>query len=249
MSLNGEKKAALTAAMMIPLVEASIGTNWLPTLIICLGAYILTICLSYIGKPKWFRIPEIIILILLIPFLLKDVHQSWPSRGTEYAVPFVIIALALYAAVKKRGLRCAAVLRYGIYGVLLTLGYGAIANIEIKELLPRAEYANMKLAIILLIPMLIEEGGEGVPKGIYLFPITSSFLTANQTGRTLYQFSKGIAIHGIAEHFESITACASFAGYFALTALLLEEAAKRIEKGKEWKIPLIATIGYAAILM
>lgn len=212
-------------ALVIPAAEAAIGTNWLPTLISALGAELLCTWLNGNQKPKlrWLSCLRILALSFLLASFLEPMQRTWADDRGRYAVPAVILALAVYASTKGNGMRRAAnVLRYGMYAVLGILAYASIKRTEISGWMPSPELPSASLAVILLLPLLQPNGERGKALFLFPFPILAALLTAGTKTDNLYAYARGLSLHGVAEHLESLAACAATVGWFALVCYITE---------------------------
>lgn len=219
-------------ALAIPAIDAAIGINWLPVLIVSLAAMLIWIWMEHVQTecPKWLGILRTVSLPLIGGYLLKGAASSWPGEGARWAVPLVLGMLALYATAKgaDASIRAASVLRYGMYLVLLLLLYMGISQTDYTQWKPKPQLPSAMLCTALLLPVIGKKtGGKG--KLIVFLPIAASLVTAGVTANGLYSYSRGLSLHGNSAHMESITACAMTVGYFALFLYVLDSAAK------EWK--------------
>lgn len=219
-------------ALAIPAIDAAIGINWLPVLIVSLAAMLIWIWMEHVQTecPKWLSILRTVSLPLIGGYLLKGAATCWPGEGARWAVPLVLGMLALYATAKSAdaSIRAASVLRYGMYLVLLLLLYMGISQTDYTQWKPKPQLPSAMLCTALLLPVIGKKtGGKG--KLLAFLPIAASLVTAGVTVNGLYSYSRGLSLHGISAHMESITACAMTVGYFALFLYVLDSAAK------EWK--------------
>lgn len=209
-------------ALIIPAVEASVGKNWLPTLVLVLASFLLCTWMSTLNGPdwKWLRFLRCITLVFLLSWSLGWTHRCWPGRGAAIAVPGLLLALAGYGVWKGSGRNACTVLRYGMYLVLAALGILGVSQIKPEGLTPQAQLPDMTLAVILLLPLIGARDGKWSYPRVGIAAVVSAVLTMGYS--TLYDYSRGLSIGGVTEHVESIAACAITAGYFGFITYLLD---------------------------
>ena len=219
-------------ALTIPAAEAAVGKNWLPTLILALASFLLCSWTSGQEDPdwKWLRFLRCVVVTLLLAWSLDWTHQCWPGRGAAMVVPGVLLIPAIYAVWKKSGARACTVLRYGMYLILFLLGILGVSQVKLNQLRPVAQLPDMRLAAILLLPVLARKSGKWRYSPIGAAAVAASILTVGCT--SLYDYSRGLSIHGVTEHMESLAACTITVGYFSYICYLLD--AIRREGEKPW---------------
>lgn len=229
-------------ALTVPAAEAAAGKNWLPTLILALASVLVCTWISALADPnlQWLNDLRSIAAVLLLSGLLNWTHDCWPGRGAAYAVPGVLVLLAVYAVWRGSAVRAASVLRYGVYLIFLLLAISGLLQLRWSQLRPRAELPSMALAAALLLPLLGRKGKTWhvFPNG--LIAATAAFITAGTA--SLYAYSRGLSLAGVTEHLESLAACALTAGWFASICYVLDSVKEKEEKDN--RIPFLGVLAY-----
>ena len=224
---ENREAAFAAAAMIVPAVEAGVGRNWLPVLIVGLASELLY-CIQREPKgelPGWMSMLRVATMLFLASWLMGRIAEPWPGRAAEYVVPLAVLVLAA-ASVRmgsEEAAAAAGVLRYGIYGVLALLLVAGVKEVSWQELRPKAELPDGALAAILLLP-LMSSHKRGSCNALPLAAILGSIVAAG--AYNLYEYSRTLSINGAAERMESIAACAITAGYFGMLSWLLDGCAK-----------------------
>lgn len=229
-------------ALTVPAAEAAAGKNWLPTLILALASVLVCTWISALADPnlQWLNDLRSIAAALLLSGLLNWTHDCWPGRGAAYAVPGVLVLLAVYAVWRGSAVRAASVLRYGVYLIFLLLAISGLLQLRWSQLRPRAELPSMALAAALLLPLLGRKGKTWhvFPNG--LIAAAAAFITAGTA--SLYAYSRGLSLAGVTEHLESLAACAITAGWFASICYVLDSVKEKEEKDN--RIPFLGVLAY-----
>lgn len=229
-------------ALTVPAAEAAAGKNWLPTLILALASVLVCTWISALADPnlQWLNDLRSIAVVLLLSGLLNWTHDCWPGRGAAYAVPGVLVLLAVYAVWRGSAVRAASVLRYGVYLIFLLLAISGLLQLRWSQLRPRAELPSMALAAALLLPLLGRKGKTWhvFPNG--LIAAAAAFITAGTA--SLYAYSRGLSLAGVTEHLESLAACALTAGWFASICYVLDSVKEKEEKDN--RIPFLGVLAY-----
>lgn len=229
-------------ALTVPAAEAAAGKNWLPTLILALASVLVCTWISALTDPnlQWLNDLRSIAAVLLLSGLLNWTHDCWPGRGAAYAVPGVLVLLAVYAVWRGSAVRAASVLRYGVYLIFLPLAISGLLQLRWSQLRPRAELPSMALAAALLLPLLGRKGKTWhvFPNG--LIAAAAAFITAGTA--SLYAYSRGLSLAGVTEHLESLAACALTAGWFASICYVLDSVKEKEEKDN--RIPFLGVLAY-----
>lgn len=229
-------------ALTVPAAEAAAGKNWLPTLILALASVLVCTWISALADPnlQWLNDLRSIAAVLLLSGLLNWTHDCWPGRGAAYAVPGVLVLLAVYAVWRGSAVRAASVLRYGVYLILLLLAISGLLQLRWSQLRPRAELPSMALAAALLLPLLGRKGKTWhvFPNG--LIAVAAAFITAGTA--SLYAYSRGLSLADVTEHLESLAACALTAGWFASICYVLDSVKEKEEKDN--RIPFLGVLAY-----
>lgn len=229
-------------ALTVPAAEAAAGKNWLPTLILALASVLVCTWISALVDPnlQWLNDLRSIAAVLLLSGLLNWTHDCWPGRGAAYAVPGVLVLLAVYAVWRGSAVRAASVLRYGVYLIFLLLAISGLLQLRWSQLRPRAELPSMALAAALLLPLLGRKGKTWhvFPNG--LIAAAAAFITAGTA--SLYAYSRGLSLAGVTEHLESLAACALTAGWFASICYVLDSVKEKEEKDN--RIPFLGVLAY-----
>lgn len=229
-------------ALTVPAAEAAAGKNWLPTLILALASVLVCTWISALADPnlQWLNDLRSIAAVLLLSGLLNWTHDCWPGRGAAYAVPGVMVLLAVYAVWRGSAVRAASVLRYGVYLIFLLLAISGLLQLRWSQLRPRAELPSMALAAALLLPLLGRKGKTWhvFPNG--LIAAAAAFITAGTA--SLYAYSRGLSLAGVTEHLESLAACALTAGWFASICYVLDSVKEKEEKDN--RIPFLGVLAY-----
>lgn len=229
-------------ALTVPAAEAAAGKNWLPTLILALASVLVCTWISALADPnlQWLNDLRSIAAVLLLSGLLNWTHDCWPGRGAAYAVPGVLVLLAVYAVWRGSAVRAASVLRYGVYLIFLLLAISGLLQFRWSQLRPRAELPSMALAAALLLPLLGRKGKTWhvFPNG--LIAAAAAFITAGTA--SLYAYSRGLSLADVTEHLESLAACALTAGWFASICYVLDSVKEKEEKDN--RIPFLGVLAY-----
>ena len=229
-------------ALTVPAAEAAAGKNWLPTLILALASVLVCTWISALADPnlQWLNDLRGIAAVLLLSGLLNWTHDCWSGRGAAYAVPGVLVLLAVYAVWRGSAVRAASVLRYGVYLIFLLLAISGLLQLRWSQLRPRAELPSMALAAALLLPLLGRKGKTWhvFPNG--LIAAAAAFITAGTA--SLYAYSRGLSLAGVTEHLESLAACALTAGWFASICYVLDSVKEKEEKDN--RIPFLGVLAY-----
>ena len=229
-------------ALTVPAAEAAAGKNWLPTLILALASVLVCTWISALADPnlQWLNDLRSIAAVLLLSGLLNWTHDCWPGRGAAYAVPGVLVLLAVYAVWRGSAVRAASVLRYGVYLIFLLLAISGLLQLRWSQLRPRAELPSMALAAALLLPLLGRKGKTWhvFPNG--LIAAAAAFITAGTA--SLYAYSRGLSLAGVTEHLESLAACTLTAGWFASICYVLDSVKEKEEKDN--RIPFLGVLAY-----
>lgn len=229
-------------ALTVPAAEAAAGKNWLPTLILALASVLVCTWISALAEPnlQWLNDLRSIAAVLLLSGLLNWTHDCWPGRGAAYAVPGVLVLLAVYAVWRGSAVRAASVLRYGVYLIFLLLAISGLLQLRWSQLRPRAELPSMALAAALLLPLLGHKGKNWrvFPNG--LIAAAAALITAGTA--SLYAYSRGLSLAGVTEHLESLAACALTAGWFASICYVLDSVKEKEEKDN--RIPFLGVLAY-----
>lgn len=229
-------------ALTVPAAEAAAGKNWLPTLILALASVLVCTWISALADPnlQWLNDLRSIAAVLLLSGLLNWTHDCWPGRGAAYAVPGVLVLLAVYAVWRGSAVRAASVLRYGVYLIFLLLAISGLLQLRWSQLRPRAELPSMALGAALLLPLLGRKGKTWhvFPNG--LIAAAAAFITAGTA--SLYAYSRGLSLADVTEHLESLAACALTAGWFASICYVLDSVKEKEEKDN--RIPFLGVLAY-----
>ena len=229
-------------ALTVPAAEAAAGKNWLPTLILALASVLVCTWISALADPnlQWLNDLRSIAAVLLLSGLLNWTHDCWPGRGAAYAVPGVLVLLAVYAVWRGSAVRAASVLRYGVYLIFLLLAISGLLQLRWSQLRPRAELPSMALAAALLLPLLGRKGKTWhvFPNG--LIAAAAAFITAGTA--SLYAYSRGLSLAGVTEHLETLDDCALTAGWFASICYVLDSVKEKEEKDN--RIPFLGVLAY-----
>lgn len=229
-------------ALTVPAAEAAAGKNWLPTLILALASVLVCIWISALADPnlQWLNDLRSIAAVLLLSGLLNWTHDCWPGRGAAYAVPGMLVLLAVYAVWRGSAVRAASVLRYGVYLIFLLLAISGLLQLRWSQLRPRAELPSMALAAALLLPLLGRKGKTWRVSPNGLIAAAAAFITAGTA--SLYAYSRGLSLAGVTEHLESLAACALTAGWFASICYVLDSVKEKEEKDN--RIPFLGMLAY-----
>lgn len=221
-------------AMLIPLLECSVGNPWWMNSLMVLGCVVLCMLCRPLEPPKWLEWMQLAGRGLLLGTFLHSASYFWPGEKAEYVVPLAILLFAEQAAERgeKTAARSVNILRYGVLAVLGIVLFSAIPETDWGK--REAAMRNVTLLPVLLLPMIGRrklQAGQGI--AILCTVVISGWVIGNVTGPqgNLYELSRSISILGIAQRFESVTAVAMTIGYFGLSTFLL-----RSGEGKEREI-------------
>lgn len=209
-------------ALVVPAAEAATGKNWLPTLVLALAAFLLCTWTSVQPEPewKWLHPMRCIAVVFLLAWSLSWTHNCWSGEKSSYVVPGALMVLAMYAVCKGRAQSASTVLRYGMYLILAALALLGIPQIKLDNLRPAPQMPDMRLATVLLLPLLARKNGTWTFNPVGGVALLAALLTGGVA--TIYEYSRGISIGGVVEHMESLAACAITVGYFSLLCFLLD---------------------------
>lgn len=238
------KGSFLLTAMLIPVIEASAGTPWLPAAVM---GILCTILIRHSGEGRsnwWLRFAQGIWLILVAAEFLNWTHSSWNGKMSEYAVPAVLLLLACCSVKKGRGSAVAAVnvLRIGLVFAAVIICVSGVKQIELHPVKPQWDIGDGKLLLVLLLPLTAGKraGGTGV-KAAVLAVWASSYLAAAGSGG-LYDLCRNM--NG-AVRLDSLAASAITVGSFALLVYLLQSIQELQSATSESIVPLAAIAAYA----
>lgn len=249
--MDKRNKTFMSTALLIPTIQASIGTNWLPIVIVSIIGILCNLWGSCIGEEETKTVSRlrIVVLILLTARMLCEIPACWPGRGNGYVVLSVILGLAAFASWKgKEKAVCAvSILRFGIIGVMSVILYAGIGNVKWEEWKPYPQWPRSILLVMLMLP-LIERSGywTGAIKNAIIATITG-IISSGAGVLTIYAYSRGLEIQGIAEHLESITACAVTMGFFGMSTWLLTEIREEIKEGERVQRKYFAIVALTGI--
>lgn len=234
-------------ALAVPAAEAAAGWNWLSTLLIALAAFILWTAASFLEEPewKWLYCLRCAVIACLLSWVLDWTHSCWPGEQASWVVPALLLLFAMYGVWKGSGLNACSVLRYGMYLILAVIWILGFGNLQPEELRPVVKLPDWRLAVILSLPLVgkkIEKGGS-TPIGIYA--VAASLVITKSV--SLYEYSRGLALHGVTEHLESVVACAVTVGYFGFLCFLLYGVKK--DRKRNWEIWTVGLGGYGIYAM
>lgn len=230
-------------ALCIPAMDAAVGKNWLPTLILTLASTLICTWAGAVRIPdaKWLRRMQALGGAFLLSGLLSRTHAFWPGRVAEYAVPGILLLMAAYAVWRGSAVRAASVLRYGVYLVFLLMAIAGIRQMKPEFLLPKAEMPDMSLAAALLLPLLARRSRNWkiVPNGF--FPVAVALLTVGSS--SMFDYSRGLSAGHTMERLESLVACAVTIGWFAAFCFILDGV--RLKEEGDMSTWLVAAVAYA----
>ena len=221
-------------SLAVPAAEAAMGKNWLPTLMLGLAAFLLCSWVSAQPEPEWKWLYPVrwIAVIFLLAWSLDWTHSCWPGEKSSYAVPGALMILATYAVYTGRAKTASSVLRYGMYLILATLALLGIPQMKLDYLQPTAQLPDMRLAAVLLLPLLAQKTGTWTFNPVGAVALLAALVTGGAT--TIYEYSRGVSIGGVMEHMESLAACAITVGYFSLLCFLLDGIMR--ERKENWHV-------------
>ena len=230
-------------ALTVPAAEAAVGKNWLPTVILALAALLICTGSSTLENPEWDWLKKLqcVAAALVLAKLLGWTHRSWPGMGANYVVPAVLLVLAAYGVQKGSAVRGASVLRYGVYLVLALLAAAGLKQVKLQDLTPKAQLPDLTLAAVLLLPLLSRRNGNVTIPLNGIAAAVASILTVGSY--SIYEYSRGISLGGVATHLESLAASAITIGWFAAICFVLDSAKGASEKGKDVWIPALLAYG------
>ena len=189
-------------ALAVPAAEAAMGKNWLPTLMLALAAFLLCTWISAQPEPewKWLYPMRCIVIVFLLAWSLNWTHNCWPGEKSSYVVPGALMILTIYAVCRGRAKIASAVLRYGLYLILTALALLGIPQIKPDHLQPAAQLPDMRLAAVLLFPLLAQKNGTWTFNPVGAVALLAALLTGGAA--TIYEYSRGVSIGGVMEHME-----------------------------------------------
>ncbi|MGM9603850.1 MAG: hypothetical protein ACI3XG_02175 [Faecousia sp.] len=233
-------------ALTVPAVEAAVGKNWLPTLVLALAAFLLCTWMSAQPEPewKWLYPVRCVAIVFLLAWLLNWTHTCWPGEKASYVVPGALLILAIYAVWKGSAIGASTVLRYGMYLIFGLLAVLGIPQVKLDSLRPTAQLPDMRLAAVLLLPLLARKNGTWRFNPIGAAALLAAILTGGSA--SVYEYSRGLSLGGVTEHMESLAACAITVGNFSLLCFLLDGIEQKGERNWQvWAIGLAAYGLYA----
>lgn len=221
----------LLPALLVPVADAAGNTSWATAVLMGAGVCIL---LWYLPAQEetWHPALRWILLTILTAHFLHSTYSSWPGKGTQYAVPLVLLLLAMLASdlgeekasAAGNALRWAMVLPVG--AILLSV----VSSLQYAVWKPEFRKPEGNLPLLLALMVLARKESRKQAMGYGAYAAAASFLVSGITmGRAgLYEVSRSISILGMSERLESITAAALTLGHFVLLTWIL------CESGKEW---------------
>ena len=229
-------------ALVVPAAEAAAGKNWLPTLMLALAAFLLCTWLSVQQEPewKWLHSLRCAAIVFLLAWSLNWTHTCWPGKKSSYVVPGALLSFAMYAVWKGSAMRASTVLRYGMYLIFGALAVLGIPKIRLDTLRPTAQMPDMRLAAVLLLPLLARKSGKWTFNPVGAVAFLAAILTGGAA--SVYEYSRGLSLGGVTEHMESLAACAITVGYFSALCFLLDGIHQEGEPG--WKILAVGIGAY-----
>ena len=234
-------------ALAVPAAEAAMGKNWLPTLVLALAAFLLCTWVSAQPEPgwKWLYPVRCAAVVFLLAWSLNWTHICWPGEKSSYVVPGALLALAMYAVWKGNAMSASTVLRYGMYLILAALAVLGFSQIKLGDLRPTAQLPDMRLAAVLLLPLLARKSGTWTFHPIGAVAVLTALLTGGAA--SVYEYSRGLSLGGVTEHMESLAACAITVGYFSMLCFLLDGIKQEGERSWQvWAVGIGAYGLYAA---
>lgn len=235
MNNKSRETVFLPFALMIPTIEAAMGTNWILITLLCTGGFLICRVSSRAEySSRWLRYGRLAAITLILSVILQKAGNIWPGEKTEIVIPLALLILALIAAGKGRAAaqNSANVLRYGVYLVVALLAILAVRSISWKEMMSSKNLPGADLCMLLLLPML---NGDIKQYRQPLYAIPAALLTAGIKTNGLYAFSRNLKVRGMPERMESIAACTVTIGYYAavvylLTAMIKEQKTDRVSR-------------------
>lgn len=235
----------LLAAMAIPLTEGAFSVSWVSAGVLAVLAWGLW-RLPKGEPPEWLCIAQWAGICLFVGYFLTGTYGCWPGRGSEYAVPAVLLGLAVWAAIRgeEAAARAGAIFRYGIFAVLAGLLLSSVNRWESVRLIPRWRLDSAGLLCVLVLPCM------GRPLTARTSTLLCSWLVLAAAVTTalgehggLYALSRSLSFLGAAERLESLTAVAMTLGYFSLLSFLLAKAAALWPGSPKTGVLLAAALG------
>lgn len=230
-------------ALAVPAAEAAMGKNWLPTLMLALAAFLLCTWVSAQPEPewKWLYPMRCMAVVFLLAWSLSWTHNCWPGGKSSYVVPGALMVLAMYAVCRERAQSASTVLRYGMYLILAALALLGIPQIKLDHLQPAAQLPDMRLATVLLLPLLARKNGTWTFNPVGGAALLAALLAGEAA--TIYEYSREVSIGGVVEHMESLAACAITVGNFSLLCFLLDGIKREEKKEREDWLVWVTGIG------
>ena len=234
-------------ALAVPAVETAAGRNWLPTLMISMAAFLLCTVASFLEEPewKWLYSLRCIVIACLLGWVLDWTHSCWPGEQASWVVPALLLLFAMYGVWKGSGRNACSVLRSGMYLILAAVGILGLGNLRSEMLRPMMELPNWRLAGILFLQLILKKSGKWGCSAIGLFAVAASLVVTENI--SLFEYSRGLALHGVTEHLESVVACAVTVGYFGLLSLLLYGIKE--DRKRNWEIWAVGLAGFGIYAM
>lgn len=222
----------LLAALAAPIAHDS-GSGWLMSAAAALAVLPLTrIPKSWEGLTRGMAFVQILWLGLVAGLLLPGSAACWPSEQDK-AVPLTLLTLAALTK-PNRTARVGAVLAFCMALLAIPLAVSGASGVELRWLGPELMPWPAGLTLVLLLPNLpsAEEGTKGIP-GTVLLTIALSALVqgsislkvASTAGSPIYETARTLG------HLEPVTAAALTLGWYALTSLFLDSAARIAQEG------------------
>lgn len=254
---ENEKQYAcfLAAALLAPITHAAPSNSWPVTLTlsaVCLSAaWWLSRCGAPIGK--FLTVLQGLWSCVIAAMVLRWAGAYWPGHTQGWAAPLILLLLAAWASSsKERAARVGCVLLLPILISLAAVLISGIPEIRWDELRPKWLMRDADLIPILLLPALTRGKGKGKKLfGLGLFGIGVSAVTAGVLSypvsagakAPVYELSRSIAIFGIGQRFESLTALAMTLGYFAALGFLLDASIiENRERESIWTKALLTAV-------
>lgn len=236
----------LPAAMAAPLTQAASNCSWPVAAVV--GMLSMGICagvekLEENVKPgRWSCAIRWLWLLLVMSEFMHWTNHCWPGRGSEYAVPLIVLALAAYAVGKgqEKASRAGALILWLLVFLLGAVLLSAAKEVNYENLEPVWKIQTAHIVTVMLIPTMGLTLGRTKNKAVIpVYAILVSIITTGVMSLKwiqhlevpFYEMSRSLTLLGIAERVESLVASGMTLGYFVLMSYLVSIAANAWETG------------------
>ena len=253
---------------VVPAILGVVGRNGWPTVLLtaCVSGAVCCCISTFCSDrlPKWLCNLELIWLTVFLGKIAQISTGCWESAKGMNFIPAFLLALAAWTANKglHRSARVGVTLQWLVLPVLAVVLLSGTVDVHLKWIRTEWEIPDGTLVAILLFPcamVFVPLDGKRLRYSGFLLGVVAvvstvliqGILGSGISGNTIYKFSKGITLFGIAERFEALISCALTIGMFAFMVLILsmiQYLTKKVFPAfAEWGIWLYAAVAYGVM--